>query len=338
MTTTKIFLNAKGEEHKFDPVNDDCQTICESVVMDDPNIFDSVADSNRFRPQQPDMSQAMLGMLIEKVKQLEAKSQLDAKKLEKAIKKEKKLAKKNKKSAKKNKKSASKSAKKKSDKKTAKKAGKKPQMEIQEIMHRPAKDELTAEVDQQFKNKDIKHPILSSDENESEKEVRLEEPRTIITSTEEVEESKTRSGKTYIRKPSEKEEPKEKEPVKVEPKKELPNKIPPKKELPKKEEPKKEASVPEPKEEENIHEFGCQPLLKRVQDIQAKEEAKEEKIDPINNCSECDTDLKDEARFICSLCGDYILCELCELRTKHEHVFIKVPKNVKFDPAMYDDF
>lgn len=52
LSTAKVFLNHRGEEHKFDPMIDDAQTVCESMIVDD-NPW-SVAAS-RARPSQGGM-------------------------------------------------------------------------------------------------------------------------------------------------------------------------------------------------------------------------------------------------------------------------------------------
>ena len=75
------------------------------------------------------------------------------------------------------------------------------------------------------------------------------------------------------------------------------------------------------------HEFSIQPVLKR--------KTSEKKQDL---CWECNRILSKIPKLICSICEDYNLCEICESRTTHEHVFIKVPPGVEFNLDAYEKF
>uniref|UniRef100_A0A7S3NEU2 ZZ-type domain-containing protein n=1 Tax=Euplotes harpa TaxID=151035 RepID=A0A7S3NEU2_9SPIT len=87
---------------------------------------------------------------------------------------------------------------------------------------------------------------------------------------------------------------------------------------------------------EDKHEFAIQPVLKRKEDTQ--ETSKPDDLSQIIVCEECRHNLKQEVKFICSICNDYNLCEACEAETQHKHIFIKVPAATKLDKAEYDKF
>jgi len=75
------------------------------------------------------------------------------------------------------------------------------------------------------------------------------------------------------------------------------------------------------------HQYAIQPVLKRK--ISEKSQSK---------CCECSRSLDNDTKLICSICEDYNLCEACEIRTAHEHVFIKIPNGVEFNLEVYDKF
>lgn len=79
------------------------------------------------------------------------------------------------------------------------------------------------------------------------------------------------------------------------------------------------------------HECGIQPAYKRDQEL----------VEPNLNdttCTECKENISNEVRYLCSICSDYYLCELCEIKSDHDHAFLKLKKGVKFDNKAYDEF
>lgn len=81
--------------------------------------------------------------------------------------------------------------------------------------------------------------------------------------------------------------------------------------------------------EEVKHEFAIQPVLKRNVVNKDTEETL---------CVECSLNVSNYSKFVCSICENYTLCEACEIKSKHDHVFIKLPVGVKLDNAAYDRF
>lgn len=64
----------------------------------------------------------------------------------------------------------------------------------------------------------------------------------------------------------------------------------------------------------------------------------EEDKEQVSLCEECKTRLSGKVQYRCSICGEYCICETCEVNTKHQHIFIKVPIGSKFDKQAYDEF
>lgn len=84
-----------------------------------------------------------------------------------------------------------------------------------------------------------------------------------------------------------------------------------------------------PINEEVKHEFAIQPVLKRNVNHKDTEEIL---------CVECSLNVSNYSKYVCSICENYTLCEACEIKSKHDHVFIKLPVGVKLDTAAYDRF
>lgn len=118
------------------------------------------------------------------------------------------------------------------------------------------------------------------------------------------------------------------------------------KEVPKQEE-KVEIKEPAKVSEDAKHEFAIQPSLKRKDDkkIEPKVEppvnqeiVDKEEEEKSSLCEECKTKLNGKIQYRCSICGEYCICETCEVNSKHQHIFIKIPIGTKFDKEVYDEF
>lgn len=100
-----------------------------------------------------------------------------------------------------------------------------------------------------------------------------------------------------------------------------------------------EKEIESPKEPQQIevieepkHEHSIQPAFKRIQIVE------EEKEEVGSKCKECGDDISSKTRYVSSIDPEYYICELCELKTKHEHVFIKLKNGAKLDIKAYDEF
>lgn len=89
-----------------------------------------------------------------------------------------------------------------------------------------------------------------------------------------------------------------------------------------------------PSEPEAKHEFAIK-AIKKVEDSPGviHEPEVEDAI-----CQQCGANMEGQTRYISSIETDYQICELCEVRSTHPYVFIKVRQGVEFDPKVYDNF
>ena len=309
-TNAKLFLIRKGEEEKFNPNIDDGQTVCESMLYDE--NLESIAtsrlpnmSSHFIPPGYVDRSQ--LDELKEQMKQLqkqlEEQKQVKPKKIKPISKsKEKKITEKTKeKQAQKDAKKARREAK---EKKKAEKKIEKQEQKKAKAEKAKAKEEVKP-APVVVEEKEVK---LNFDDEANEI---VPEPKPVDQVVEEATNPLNKQNEAI-------------ELIKKDIQAAAPVII---------EEGNIEAAKPSETEK---HEFAIQPVFKRVDDEKVKEDVK---IEDTQKWKDCNMDLRNEVRFICSICAnDVLLCEACEIKSSHEHVFIKIPANVEFDPAAYDAF
>jgi hypothetical protein len=334
LPSVKIFLNERGEEHKFDRDIDDCQTVHESVLGD--TVFDSVAGS-QFRPMPP-MMDPMTEQLARKCAELEAK--LLAQQQEQSKKMTKKLSQQKKKEAKQKKKAEKKA--KKSAKKLAKKSVKAQAKAIAQNKL-PEEKEIPLET--------ITNELCDMKPTTGEKP----EPQKV---------QPCFDYQAYV--PNKIQESTCFEIIDSEPKEEelkaplcfdcpLPEKVEksPKKEAPSCFDDDARGDLPQPPQTSKVscfdddlkgpevmvpqtdvkHEFAIQPVMKDSCNFELEQVAVKEP-----ECTLCHKNLSNTNQYVCSLCADLLLCEDCEKTTDHSHVFVKVPAGVKFDEEAFDFF
>lgn len=324
----KLFLKGREEENKFNPEIDDCQTIWESMVLEDDNTFGLM----RSRLQEVGMTGPSSTQLLESIwsrlERIEKQANDTTNQKEQSSKKKTKV-----------KKSVKKSPKKKSVKgKKAKKAAVKKPEKRKCSNKKYASDEECSNSSQE-EEKEVK---LEKEEVESENTVPVTTHNDIELEAD-VDQIYTERD-MLISLENQHKESVQPHPITME--------IPKVQNL----DENKEKLENESKEMKDNPHIDLQSPLKNV--IIKTPELGETNIDDLVQvttqieevcqvmhqpklttlCKNCGLDLESEIKLICSLCEDFILCEACEIKGDHDHVFIKVPAKVRFNPEIYNKF